>query len=354
MTLNYFVTEASDEQSVSQALTLWERNLSIPIETGKSKYQWYYKMNPYREGKLWLLKIKEGRKTVGTAGVGYRRFRIDHKPLMGALIADLSVDKEHRTLGPALQLQRAIVEHAKKHCDFLYAFPNRRAAAVLRRVGYRKVGDFARLAKVLKTGSYVKRIIKSQALARIISAPIDILLHIWISRALLVGGNELCSDNIAPLRTSLEALWKQIMTQYDIVGERTVEFLNWRYFKCPDIEYRLFGLRDKAEELNQYLIYYEEDNQVKIVDLVCPENTEGSSFRSLILKFEKHCLSSGAKSISISLIGAGTVMQKFRDLKYRDRESVRSLWIYSGDEETLSLLNNVNKSYWFLGDEDNN
>lgn len=122
MQSNYYVTEVSSEEDLAQAISLWERNLPTAKGDGIKKYQWFYEANPYTRASLWLLKYKGNDKAVGVGGVGFRRFSVRSKSLVGAIGVDLAVEKGHRSLGPALKLQRTIMEATERDVDFRYGF----------------------------------------------------------------------------------------------------------------------------------------------------------------------------------------------------------------------------------------
>lgn len=354
MQSNYYVTKVSSEEDLAQAISIWERNLTVPVGAGMQKYHWFYEANPYRKGKLLLLKHRGTEKAVGVDGVGYRRFSVRGKSLIGAIGADLAIEQDHRALGPALKLQKTIVESAKMEADFLYSFPNKRAEVVLKHLGYHKIADFTRLVKVLRSGDYLRSLIKPGFLVKAISIPVNIFLRLPSMKRPPAFGHGFYFDDSENSSSLFDDLWERTPRQSLLMGERTSKFLNWRYFNCPNIDYKIFGLKGDDETLLGFVIYYLHEKQFQIVDLICPDYKNWNILHALIIFFEKHCLSSPADSISINLIGSGKITEHLVSMGYRIREPIRSVWVYSEDKDLLAKFKDIENSFWLLGDEDNN
>ena len=354
MQSNYYVKEVSSEEDLAQAISIWDRNLPLSAGHWMDKYNWFYESNPFRKGKLWLLKLEGTEKAVGIGGVGFRRFSVNGKPLIGAVGVDFAVNKDHRALGPALKLQRAIMECANKDADFLYGFPNKRSEVVLKHFGYHKIADFTRLVKVLRSNDFLQRFVKPGFLAKAVSIPVDLFLHLRSMKRPSAFGHELCFDDLKNQYSLFDDLWERIPRKSLLMGERSSRFLNWRYFKCPNIDYKTFGLKADDETLKGLIVYYLNEKQFQIVDLIFSEWDKRNFFHSLIKGFERQCFSTPANSISISLIGSEKIAKQLISMGYRVRKQARSIWVYSEDKDLLTKFKDTDNSYWLLGDEDNN
>lgn len=67
-----------------------------------------------------------------------------------ALLADLAIDRAHRTVLPALILQHAVKRHVDASYDLSYGFPNAHAVGIHRRIGYHEHGTMPRYVRVLR------------------------------------------------------------------------------------------------------------------------------------------------------------------------------------------------------------
>src|SRR5262249_28885102 len=102
--------------------------------------------------RCWLLLA--GDQVVGTAGLGLRRLFLDGVTAQVGLASDFAVDPEHRSVQPALQLQKAVLACLGDDLPLIYGLPNRKSSAVFRRLGYQEVGTLRRFVKVLRVGPY--------------------------------------------------------------------------------------------------------------------------------------------------------------------------------------------------------
>ena len=344
---DYYVSEVSTKEDLAQAISLWQRNFSMAVDTGMERFHWFYETNPYRKGRLWLLKLKDGEKAVGVGGVGYRRFSVSGRSLIGVVGVDFAVDKEHRALGPALKLQRAIMESTEMETDFRYSFPTKQAQVVLKYFGYHKIGDLTRLVKILRSSEYLQRVVRPAFLAKVISIPVDFFLRLRSIMNRTAPGYEFYSGNVEDSHSLFGDLWERFARGNLLLGERTSNFLDWRYSKCPTTDYRIFALKAHNEDLKGFIVYYLQGQRFYVDDLICPES---ELLNTLIAGFERQCFQTPANSISISLLGAKNIAEHLISMGYRVREPEQSLWVYAKDKDLLAKFKDIDNSYWLLGD----
>ena len=98
--------------------------------------------------------------------------------MTAGLFADFTVDKAHRTVLPALMLQRALAEYAQKHFDVAYAYPNDAAVGIFSRIGYEVLGRAGRYVRVLRSADYLRRAIPMAPVAAAVSVAADLGLNI--------------------------------------------------------------------------------------------------------------------------------------------------------------------------------
>src|SRR5262245_45240647 len=136
-------------------LAVWERNLTLPV-AARDRFDWLYRDNPAGPGRLASLVARSGDdngpQVVGTAGYGTRRLRVGARARRAAVLADLAVDRAHRTAMPALMLARELRSAVLANYDLVYAFPNQQAAPFLLRLGYRALAETRRFVLLFRHG----------------------------------------------------------------------------------------------------------------------------------------------------------------------------------------------------------
>ena len=143
---SYAVVASCTDTDADCIRQLWQRNLpGVPA----ARYDWLYRSGMARG---WLLKTSTGN-VVGSTGLMQRRLQFFGRARRAGQAVDLNVDREHRFATPALKLQRAVTATARSgESDLIYGFTNSQSTALLRRAGYRPLGELQRWVKPLRLG----------------------------------------------------------------------------------------------------------------------------------------------------------------------------------------------------------
>lgn len=242
-------------------LRVWRDNLTLE-GTAEEKFAWLYRKAPELPDTVLLLTNEpegegsDGGEVVGSAGIGIRQFLVDNKPERVGLLADLAVDRAHRSVAPALALVRRGKEFALGRFAFAYGFPNRLAEGVFLRAGYRRLGLIERYVRVLRHASYLERV-GDEELARLPAQARPLAAWALASAAgrsavgagldlagLARGGMQLLSGGLqvdlrwpAPVDENVDAIWRAARGEYPVIAARTAQFLEWRFFSRagPDL-----------------------------------------------------------------------------------------------------------------------
>ncbi|MBL8262489.1 MAG: hypothetical protein JNM58_08690 [Xanthomonadaceae bacterium] len=212
-------------------LAVWQGNLGQDARMA-AKYDWFYLRAPAGAPVMQLLAHAGAAAPVGACSAGRRRMLRDGLEIRAGVLVDLAVTPEHRTLGPALILQQGLFAAGKRELDQLYGFPNPKAAPVFKRIGYRKLGDMVRHARVVRHALYVQRRATRlpAPLAAVAGAFFDIgtgLRDRW-----RVGGSALHAHwhDRAP---DIDALWSASPKPSALTAVRDAAHLRWRFDDAP-------------------------------------------------------------------------------------------------------------------------
>jgi hypothetical protein len=248
-TNRYSVRPALWSRDREQIVALWRGNLGNP-PLAESKFQWFYESSATGAPLVLLLEHTEDG-LVGVAAVGPRTFFRDGQALRAGLLVDMAVSAGHRTLFPALMLQKALREHGLRELQFLYGFPNPRAAPVLQR-GYRKLATMTRYVRVVRTADYLV-----ERLPRLLASPLGALLDLANGAALrlasrgvklewsaFAGAWEASGDDERACRASL------------LYGARSEQFLRWRFTESRGRSYSLVRASavDSGDRIGHWVI----------------------------------------------------------------------------------------------------
>jgi hypothetical protein len=222
----YVVEQGDVDRNRDDVLAVWSGNLGHD-ERMAIKYTWFYQECPFGVPLLVLLKHLPTASLVGTASAGRRKMMVGGQACRAGVLVDLAVTPEHRSLGPALTLQQGLVDEASTRLDLLYGFPNPKAAAVFKRMGYENIGEMTRHAKVLRHEAYVRH-----RLPGWIAGPLAQLLD--VVTGLIDGAKRLLRARTNFEWTSeadsrMDDLWRSSRKGEGLVGVRNAQRADWRF-----------------------------------------------------------------------------------------------------------------------------
>ena len=244
------VVPADLEADRERVLDLWRSGLS---HHGKheEKYRWHY--SGRLGGPSQVMLLEEAGQAIGAAGLSPRRLRAGGEWIEAGLLSDFVLDPEHRVLFPALQLQRGTREQGLRRYAVLYGRPNEASEAVVKRVGYRQLGERVRYAAVVRSASYLARYVP-RSIAAIPGAAIDAVRRGLRAMAIARSGFVLRALPGGP-DERFDALWESASREPGrVIGVRDRAFLDWRFAQCPLHAYRFYALESAGGRLAGYAV----------------------------------------------------------------------------------------------------
>ena len=226
----YAIHEGDVVRDRNTVLAIWHGNLG-EAERMRAKYEWFYLGAPDAPPLLRLLRHEADGSWAGACAAGRRRMLLHGKEIHGGVMVDLAVTPEHRTLGPAMMLQQCIVDAGRRELEVLYGFPNPKAAAVFKRIGYRHWGDIVRYARVLRHSTYLRRRL-SAALAPLAAWALDVATQLRDAlRRLNQPRTEASWSDTADER--FDALWTTSAPADALTAIRDARHARWRFDQSP-------------------------------------------------------------------------------------------------------------------------
>lgn len=361
----YTVERTRPDDVADDLCALWDRNLTV--EGGvRAKFAWLYRDAPRRASDVFLLVAGDGAR-VGTAGVGVRGIQLGDRDGAAGLLADLAVDKNHRSVGPALALTRAVKEWALGQYDIAYGFPNKLAAGVFKRVGYRTLGTITRWARVLRHRGYVDRVrqldlqrvppavrellyrgVEWPGFASVASRAIDVAQLARRSPATVAAARQLRLSPAGNPARAIDDLWRRARGEYEVCGFRTHEVLAWRYPPAPHRGWWHAYARGGGE-LRAYAVVDRIDNHAHIKDIF----GHRAEVLQLLDLLPPALYRSGAHSISFRYLGASWLSDGLSARGFQPRQSERMIAVGIGDALPAAMHARIgDATAWHLTDFD--
>lgn len=323
-------------------IALWQRNLGDPARRAE-KFDWFYRDCPY--GAPLLILLYHDDTLIGCTGAAPRRMHWRGAIVRAGLLADIAVDADHRTLGPALLLQEALIAAAVGRFDLLYGFPNRKSLPVAARVGYTLIGKLTRYSLVLRYAAYLRRYLPGW-LATPLGAVLDrarILALAWRQPRSRMTGE--WSDDVDP---RMDALWHPPFADGTPLGVRDAAASRWRFDACPLRRTRFLLLAERpAGRLHAWFACQVRGNVLCVCDYWCERGSThvGLEVAAALVRAARH---DGHASISLSLAGGAALVDGWRRAGFAVREAqpVIAKWL-AADPPDLN-----HGEPWFLTEAD--
>lgn len=307
------------------------------------RYDWLYLENPDGPARVWIAYDTDEKKVVGSGSAIPRRISVGGSELLACIMADFWIDPQFRTLGPALQLQRACMSSVDgKSYDLCIDFPKNSMVAVYRRLGIESASELVRWAKPLRLNGWMRQRVKVPVLASCLSIVGNLLLKLR-DRKLGTSGNcdislqtDVCTEEFSRLSQSVSKL-------YDVCITRSANYLNWRYRAHFHQQYSMLTAR-RDGVLLAYVVYLEDQGFGQIVDLFGVNEPE--TFEKLVASVVAAFRARGVPLISTPLLASDSQKMIFKRCGFHPRESVPV--VLHSPPAILSSHPVLGEQKWFL------
>jgi hypothetical protein len=333
----YAVETGEAARDRTAVLAIWRGNLGQDARM-QAKFDWFYARCPFGAPTLRLLRHLPDDRLVGVAAAGPRRMLWRGEEISAGVLVDLAVAAEHRSLGPALMLQNALADAGCRRFGLLYGFPNPKAAAVFKRVGYARLGEIVRHARVLRHARYVARRLP-RPLALLAGAVLDLRARVrdaWRARADR-RVESAWSERADP---RFDALWSRGSAASEgLVAVRDTAFARWRFDDSPLAATRYLLVSDPADHsLRAWFACQVEDDVLHVRDFWSDDAASGIA-RAHVDALVRAARAAGHAAVSVEYAGAETKRAGWCDAGFieRSRRPVFGRWADGGATGGIDL-----------------
>lgn len=283
------------------------------------RYEWMYLNNPDGPARVWLAEDGSGGDLIGMASAFPRRMEYLGQELLGWVLGDFCIAEQHRTLGPAIQLQRAIVSGVDSGmADLFYDFPSRAMIAVYRRLGIPVSGEIVRFAKPLNCDRFVRERVPFRWLARPLSSFGNILLSLRDHARPKSSSFSIVDVQHKDFEGAFTSLWEEAKSRYGMAVRRSDQYLNWRYTQIPFGQYEMV-MAYRQKNILGYAVLTRDATAGSLID--CIEGAEPKVASGLVRFMAERLRKQGAETLSMSVLQGNWWASELEDLGFSPRES---------------------------------
>ncbi len=283
----------------------------------QKRFRWLYQENPFGPAQAWIA-CDRHEKAVGMAAVFPRNMYCNGTVISGCVLGDFCVSPEYRSLGPALQLQRACLNLAQsENFALAYDFPSTAMVGIYRHLGFQPACPSVRYVKPLKAEAYAHSLHVS--LPGSIAKTISHVLSLQNHRSSRRSEVEFALEDTA-CAAEYSQLAEKVGSSLGICTIRNAEYLNWRYRQHPHIKYEFLTAR-RAKELVAYCIFTQSSDETTIAEFFGDMSDE-SLMKDLLRKLAAVLRTRGAAMINLPLLSNDSRKRVLRKLGFWAREAV--------------------------------
>jgi hypothetical protein len=306
--------------------------------SNQKRFAWLYRSGPAGEARVWIANDSETGAIIGVAAAFPRRMYVEGKEELAWVLGDFCIANRHRSLGPAVQLQRACLAGLDSGCGAIYYdFPSEAMTAVYQRLGVLHDSRMVRLAKLLRTDNKLRSIIRHQKLARIFAFVGNAGLALRNGGFRLPEGLTLSLQE-SPCGSEFTRLSEKIGSTVGICLQRSAEYLNWRYRQHPFRAHEIFALH-RGDSLVGYAVVSQEDHHLNLVDLFGEEEAIPTLVRSAVSIAQQQKL----ETVTVGILAWHPWATILRNQGFHDREKYPVVICKHGQEDPRDKSN-----CWFL------
>lgn len=310
----------------------------------EGRFDWLYQRNPHGTTRAWLATDDTSHEVVGTSGAFPRRVSINGKEKVSWVLGDFCIADKYRSLGPALQLQRATLAAVadSPEVELCYDFPSPQFKAVYQRLKVSNAGQMIRLAKPLRIDRKIEQWIRPRVFSKPASWAGNLLLR---ARDPLTGGPKEWDVNLHGGECGAEftLLSQRTASANAIAVKRSADYLNWRYLQHPSISFRILTARRNGD-LQGYLVFSSTGQDVNIAEWNTCDDTRVLAVltNDLVRRLRR----SGTMTLNAFLLASDPRLPLLRKVGFQLRESAPFVVYWPGFRTAEQ------KSEWLLMDGD--
>jgi hypothetical protein len=334
----------SDRELLIRTISRYLTSLSDDV-----RFDWLYKDNPHGQARVWVAVDTGSDEIIGMAAAFPRSVCIGQLKERAWVLGDFCIDRQHRSLGLALQLQRLCLETVDlEEVAFCYDFPSVSMMAVYQRLHVRPFRQMLRLAKPLRVDRKIAQMIKPHLVARGLSAMGNLLLTVSDSRP-CNSANLTLSLNDGECGEEFSELARQISGRYGLCVQRSAEYLRWRFSSNPLCRYELVTARRNGSLIG-YAFFSQAGESATLAEIFGIDDPE--VIRCLIDRVVVLLRQRGVSTVDAPMLESHPWLPIFQSMGFRIREA-KPMVVYTA-RQSPSKQSVLGSMDWFLmhGDRD--
>lgn len=303
---------------------------SLPHER---RFKWLYQDNPDGAALSWFALQTAPDLVVGVTSLFPRSMWVGDRLQMCGQVGDFAVSASHRSLGPALLLQRATFGPVDcGELAFCYDCPPHDAGmSTFRRLGMRSNSKVYRYALPLRVDGHFRK--RFGAVSVLPTVAGNLLLRLQRLATLKPSSRNLeVSAHQSTFGDEFSELDAEVKRPNAIRGRRSAALLNWRYREDPLQNFEVLTARRNGD-LVAFAVFRSTGDIVTIVDLFGTELPEAafSLVSGIVARFQK-----SHQTLETYLSEGSGLVAPFLKMRFQMRSEAAQIVAYAKPQSEMS------------------
>jgi len=271
---------------------------------------------------------------IGMAAMFPRKAYVGGTEVAAAVLGDFCISERFRSLGPAVQLQKACLSAVKSgEIAFCYDYPSSRMLAIYKYLGLGPCERSLRLVKFLKAEAAIGGDL-AHRLAKPFLGMAGSFLNFREPRPSASDNNEYKLER-EPAWSEYQALANKIRSSQGDCTARTATYLNWRFLRHPSDFYEFLAAY-KTGELQGYCVFRISGDHAQLTDMLAMPQAETTT--GLLFHLLRILRARGASKVSLSALAGDPRVPLLKKFGFWERESVPVIRYCPGRDNLASRL----------------
>ena len=335
------IREADVERDAASLISFLGTHLAD--HGGAARYDWLYRRNPFGTGRAWIAWNESDGQMVGAAAAFPRPIVVDGRPVSGWNLGDFAVHPQHRTLGPAIRLQHALLDEVTRGGALAYDHPSASMLAVYRWMKVEPAGSVVRYAKPLLLDDRLA----GGALGRLASLPASTFVRLADTL-----GRPKTSASAEPFRgrfgAAAEALARRVGASCRVAGVRSAAYLNWRYLDSPRGGHEVVAVVGSDDGCEGFAVVRREGRHAVLRDVV--SEPDSPAVHALLRGVVTELRRGGVQTLSAPVLETSPLVPVLRRWGFHPRESAPFVVVTGVDDPLRDVVGHGR--HWLLTDGD--
>jgi hypothetical protein len=316
-----------------EMLDILERHFGSSQE---ERFDWRHTLNPAGESWAWFVYERDTNATVAMAAVFPRQLYIDGKLLVCGQVGEFAVEATHRSLGPAVLMQRTTFEPVNSGALAVCydCPPHDQGMSTFVRLGMPANCEVTRYALPLRSDEFLEKRLGKGVWTQLLVRPANMVLRMRRTRRHASGLEIRKYDG--RFSEEFSRLDRLVSTTGVVRACRSAEYLNWRFkddpsgttqMPCGNMGgYRLLEAR-RAGELVAFAIFFiQTDGVASVIDLFGVDlHQNGSSLLEAVIEV---CRKENVSSVHGFSSESNELSALFRNAGFSARERLARVVAY--------------------------